>query len=709
MTPWRRRVPYVAQLESAECGAACLTMILSHHGAFVPLPQVRKACGVSRDGASARELLLAARHFGLEGRALKVDTEGLARVPLPAILHWGFNHFVVVERVVSSGIHVVDPAHGRRRVSREELGTSFTGIVLTFSRSPRFRPVRRSRSRAFPPIVALSACLPVAGVVLAAAILLELVSFLFPASDQFVIDQVVSKGRASWLYGVALVLGVGTLLSVALGVLRRRALLVLGYALDHSLMTRFVEHIQRLPIPFFEHRTAGDLMQRAEANQGLRDLAIRVITGALDALLVIGFSAMMLAYDPTLGALVMGLNVARLVVVAVASARSEELASTELLLAGQERAAAVEAFSMPEAIRAFGSEPAASHQFVDRMARRLTSSLELRRHRCNVESATGFFDAVATSAVLWVGGNAVIDHEMPIGVLVAFFALRLFLQNPLESLIDGVTSMREVRGVLSRLDDVLASEPDPCGTTRLSTSQGAVDARALTFRYAASSRPLVEDVSLEVAPGERVAIVGRIGSGKSTLARLVSGLLHPTEGTVTIDGHATSDVLPADLRRHVAMAMQEPFLFDTTVFANIALGNDDATLEQVRRAARLACIDDVIEALPEGYSTRIGLGGARLSGGQRKRIALARALLGNPSILVLDEITASVDVETERQIEANLSSLKCTQIAITHRMSSVRTADKIVVLDEGRIAAQGTFRELMTTSPLFRSFANASA
>jgi ATP-binding cassette subfamily B protein len=422
-----------------------------------------------------------------------------------------------------------------------------------------------------------------------------------------------------------------------------------------------------------------------------------------------GFSAMMLVYRFWLGVLVIGLNVARLALNFALSKRMEELTTTEQMLSGRERATAVELFSLPESIRAFGCQEGAAAQYVDRMSQRMNATLSNKRYAASVAQLTAIFDAAASSCVLWVGGNAVIRHEMPIGVLVAFFALRLFIQKPLESLVTMSSSLRSAKGVSVRLADILATPTERRGLVSAISGPGAVELRQVSFAYTPGATPLVNDVSFAVAPGERLAIVGRIGSGKSTLARVMSGLIRPTSGDVLIDGRPLHDLTLETTSAHIGIALQEPLLIDASVYDNIALGQNGASLEAVRRAASIACLQEVIEALPEGYATRIGPGGARLSGGQRKRLALARAVLNQPRVLILDEVTASLDLATERRVTENLAAVGCTQIAITHRLSSIQQADRILVIDQGRIAEQGTYQSLAVASGLFRSLLNAPA
>lgn len=703
--PWRpklfQRVPYVPQLEMAECGVACLAMVLRYLGAAVPLAELRLACGVSRNGATVAAIVAAAKQYGVRARAVKVGVRALPRLQAPAVLHWNFNHFVVLERASARGATIVDPASGRRRVSPLELQQSCTGVAITFSLEPHFQR-RAERGHSFARHAGvLAKCRSGLIAIMIVALLLEVVTMVFPASDQILIDHVLLAGRSSWLIGLVSAVTVAAAAAVTLTALRDALVHKLAFQLDLVLVTSFVKHLLRLPIPFFAQRTSGDLMQRVEANGELRSLATQVLLAVLDLAMVLGYSALMLLYDVVLGSVVIALTLLRIVLVVVLSRPAGMLTSSELASAGAERTTAIEAFSIPETVRAFAAEELLTDRFVDKMTDRLNASLMLRRFEARNEAITGVFEALSSAAILWLGGNAVLEQRMSLGVLVGFFALRLFLQKPLLALVSAVTAFIYMKGIMSRLDDVLDTKREASGLWHPGVLRGAIELTDVSYAHSPHEPPVCDGISLRIAPGEKIAIVGSTGAGKTTLAQLIVGLLAPTRGAVLYDGIPLSELDSKVVRRQLGVVLQEVWLFEGSVRDNLTLGAD-VDDRALRRAARLACIDTVIDALPHGYDTVLVGEGAALSGGQRQRLSLARALVRQPKVLVLDEATSSLDLETERTVHANLAALGCTRILIAHRLATVRDADRILVLDRGRIVQAGTFDELSRAPGIFQ-------
>jgi len=705
----RTRVDFIAQMEATECGAAGLAMILAFHGHHAPLPEVRQACGISRDGASALAIIAAARSYGLEAQGLRLELEQLSRLPLPALLHWNFDHFVVLERMGRAGATLVDPAHGRRRVDLHELGRSFTGAALVFSPTGAMAPRPRVRPSLARYRAVFRANLPGLLQIGLATLALQVVGLAFPVANQLLLDRVVVPRQEPWLWGLALGLGTAALAGSVLGLVRGWVALGLQLELNFALMGRFLGHLLRLPLGFFLQRDPGDLVQRAQSNAQVQDLlGARAVTALLDGFLLLGFAALMLAYNPMLAGLVIAVSLMDVAMMALLWDRNRQLLASGLAAQGREGAAILEALSGLEATKAGGAEGRMVQRWAHRMTERVNHGLERQRLARTSGVFLGLFQGVTGLLVFAVGGREVLAHRMTLGTFVAFLTLQGLFTAPMGALMGAVLQLQSLGTHLRRLDDVLETAAEPSGTVDPGRLGGAVELEDVSFRYAPGGRPVLDGISVRIAPGEKVALVGPTGAGKSTLARLCLGLHLPDQGSVRFDGRDLRQLDLASVRKQVGMVLQETFLFDDTVRANLALHDDGLSQERLRRAARMACVDDVIAGLPQGFDSRVGENGGLLSGGQRQRLSLARALAHDPAILVLDEATGSLDLETEARVHANLARLGCTRILIAHRMATVRDADRILVLQDGKIVQEGTFHELQGRPGLFRELLAAA-
>lgn len=705
----RRRVDFIAQMESTECGAAALAMILAYHGHHAPLAEVRQACGISRDGASALAIVKAARSYGLEAQGVALELERLPDLALPAILHWDFDHFVVVERVDRTGATLVDPASGRRRADLRELGRSFTGAALAFAPTKALVPRPRARPSLAKYRDVFRRNLPGLVQILLATLTLQVTGLAFPVANQLLLDRVVVPRQEPWLWGLGLGLGSAAAATAALGLVRSWVVLNLQMEMNLALMGRFLGHLLKLPLGFFLQRDPGDLVQRARSNADLQDLlGTRAVNALLDGFLLLGFGALMTAYHPRLAGLVIAISLLDAAVMGALWDCNRQLLASGLAAEGREGAAMVEALSGLEATKASGAEGRMVNRWAHRMTERVNQGLEAQRLARVSGLFLGLFQGIAGLLVFAVGGQEVLAQRMTLGTFVAFLTLQGLFLAPMGSLLGAVLQLQSLGTHLRRLDDVLETAVEPAGTADPGRLQGAIALEEVTCRYAPGGRPALDGVSLRIAPGEKVALVGPTGAGKSTLARLCLGLHLPDQGTVRFDGRDLRHLDLAAVRRQVGMVMQETFLFDDTVRANLTLHDDGLPQERLAWSARMACVDGVIGNLPRGFESRVGENGSLLSGGQRQRLSLARALAHDPAILVLDEATSSLDLETEARVHANLAALGCTRIIIAHRMATVRDADRILVLQDGRVVQEGTFRDLEGRPGLFRELLAAA-
>lgn len=693
----RRRVPFVRQMEAADCGTACVAMVLGYHGRHVELKDVREVCGSGRGGVTALSILEAARHFGLRGRGVRLEPEDLKYLPPASVLHWGFNHFVVLERVGRKGLRIVDPAAGRRLVPMHRVREQFTGVALTLEPGDRFEPGGEVPTRLRDYLKRLLAHRAVLGRVVVISLLIQLFALSLPLLTQVLVDRVVPH-RDTQLLGV---LGLGLLAMVVFhllaSLLRSHLLLYLRTVLDTQLSLGFMDHLAGLPYGFFLERPAGDLLVRYESNRVVREtLTSSALSTLFDGTLVSLYLVLLFAASPRMGLLVLVLGLLQIGIFLVSRRRYRELTSQDLEVRSRSQSQLVEMLAGMETLKALGSERRSverwSHRFVDE----LNVALSRGRLMALVGAVRGALTLGSPLAILFYGGFQVVEGRLTLGMMLALSALAAGFLGPLSNLVSTALSLQELRSHVERIEDVMGTPAEQSGPrTAVERLEGAIAVERASFSYGKGKPFVLHDVSLEVEPGRKVAIVGKSGAGKSTLARLIVGLYRPDSGRILFDGLDLSGLDLGSLRNRIGIVTQGAHVFGTTIRSNIALGDPAIPLEHVVRAARLAEIHEEILAMPMGYDTLLIDGGASLSGGQRQRIALARALVRRPPVLLLDEATSDLDAVTESRIMRNLADVRATRIVIAHRLSTVVDADRILLLDGGRLVESGTHAELL--------------
>ncbi|MEU6345260.1 NHLP family bacteriocin export ABC transporter peptidase/permease/ATPase subunit [Streptomyces sp. NPDC046977] len=700
------RTPTVLQMEAVECGAASLAMVLGHYGRHVALEELRIACGVSRDGSRASNLLKAARGYGLRAKGMQMETAALTGVRAPAILFWEFNHYVVYDgtgrRLGRRGVHVNDPDKGRRFVPLEDFDTSFTGVVLTFEPGLDFQ--RGGRRPGV--LAALPTRLRGTGGTLLTALLASLllvgVGAALPALSRTYIDLFLI-GQQTSLLGV-LFAGMAAMvaLTAALTAVQQSNLLH-GRVISSTLgSARFLRHLLRLPVAFFTQRSPADLVQRLQSNDAVAEtLARDLASAAVDGIVVVLYALLLWSYDPQLTVLGVGIAllnvVAMRVVVRLRATRTQKLRADNARLTNT----AYTGLQSIETMKATGGE----NGYFRRWAGQHAVTLE-EQQRLGVPSA--WLSVVAptlatlnSALILWIGGLRAVEGHISIGLLVAFQALVTRFTAPVTRLNGVAGRIQDFAADVARLKDVenfpvdaLYSRPEAeAGTRRL---KGHVTLEEITFGYSPLDKPLLTGFSLSVSPGQQVALVGGSGSGKSTVSRLISGLYSPWKGVIRIDGQRLEDIPRSVLAASVSFVDQDVFLFEGTVRDNVALWDPSIPDEDVVTALRDAALyDDVIARRPGGIHSRVEQDGRNFSGGQRQRLEIARALVRRPSILVLDEVTSALDATTEQLIIDNLRRRGCACVVIAHRLSTVRDSDEIVVLDHGSVVERGRHEALV--------------
>jgi NHLM bacteriocin system ABC transporter peptidase/ATP-binding protein len=698
----RIRTPTVLQMEATECGAACLGMVLAYHGRWVPLDELRNACGVSRDGSRANNMLRAARSYGLDAMGWRVEPEVLADNPLPAIAFWEFNHFVVVEGVDRTGVWLNDPASGPRHVSHAEFDESFIGVLLTFTPTPAFRREGNAPRLWSATLRQLASARPALLFLLITAVLALLPSVTAPAALKIFVDDVLVRGLEGWLRPLLVGIVFAALLQGVLSWLQGHAMARLQLALGASFGLQFFRHLLSLPTTFFAQRYAGDLASRADAATETGRSLRQQIVGAVSAALVVVFQiALMLLYDPLLTTIGVGIAVANAAILQlVARAR---LDGTRRVLREAARLAAVSVGGIQaiETLKASGLEQDFFGRWSGLQARLINARTRLQVTDIWTNAAPLLLASLGSAAVLWLGALRAMQGDMTIGSLVAFQSLLMGFFGPVATLVGIAANLRSLRAALERAHDVIDAPPDPALSQRPVDGEnegrlsGAAELRGVTFGYSPLEEPLIRDFDLVLRPGARIAVVGVSGSGKSTVARLVAGLLTPWTGELRFDGQPLATRSRAVVAASLGFVEQHIALFQGTVRENITLWDTTLSDMEILAASRDACVHDTIVARLGGYDGAVTERGADFSGGEAQRLEIARALVHRPSLLILDEATASLDPMIEQRVLDNIRRRGCTTLIIAHRLSTVRDCDEIIVLERGRLVQRGRHEELL--------------
>lgn len=699
----RAKTPTVLQMESAECGAASLAMVLGYYGAWVPLEELRVACGVTRDGSKASNLLKAARTYGLSAKGFKKEPDDLTKLPVPSIIHWNFNHYLVFEGVRRGKVFLNDPASGPRVVSERELDAAYTGVVLAFEPTEEFR-ARGHRSSAFRSIMAqLAGSGAALGFVVLASLLMVIPGIAFAGFTKIFIDHILVAEDEDWLVPLVLCVLAAAMFTGVLTWLQQKYLLRLESRLALSMSSRFLWRLLRLPMTFFQQRHVGDLCDRMSANDRVASLVSgQFATNVMNLTTVMFYAAAIAAFDLPLAGIAVGMALINLVALKAVNRSREDNSRALLSEGGKLMGVTVASIRSAETLKASGLENDTFTKWAGYQAKMLERQRNLGFSTSMLAAFPALMSSLTTAAILGVGGFRVMEGMLSIGAIVAIQTLTASFTKPIKALVDLGGQLQRIKGDFARLDDVGAYALEPArgpknGETWSgpATLSGKLAIRELTFGYSALDAPLLEGISVELNPGSRVAIVGGSGSGKSTLGRLIAGTLAPWSGDVKIDDMPIADIPPEVYADTVAYVDQDIFMFAGTVRDNLTLWDHLIPEGLLTRALKDALVHDDIMGRIGRLDSRVDEGGVNFSGGQRQRLEIARALVGEPKILVLDEATAALDPIMEKRIDDNLRRRGCTCVIIAHRLSTIRDCDEIIVLKRGRIVERGTHEALI--------------
>lgn len=702
----RINTPILLQMHASECGAACLGIVLAYFGRWVPLGELREKCEVSRDGSSAASIVRASRHYGLECNGLSLRADGLKKLDLPLILFWYFSHFVVLEGFDDRYYYLNDPSSGRRRVSSDEFRKGYSGIALRFRHSDEFQPGGELPSffqqlsffhvGSWKMFVAVIAC----------AFMLTLLSLIIPASLGVFVDNILESGRLGIGLATAL-LGGGAFVFI-LSLLKNRFLKRLAVRISVIGYSQGMSRLLRLPVEFFQHRLAGDLTDRVSAVDRIaknltEQFLVLIIDMAMSAIVLIA----MFAYDVLLTLIVLLLASLHAITVRFLDApraiQNQAMRREQGLLLG----VGMQMLSHADDLRMTGAETRHFSRWSGQQARELHARQNHSKLIAVNSALPNMIDIFRSALICGIGGVMVMMGEMTLGTLVGFYILAEMFLAPIGRFLEFADKRQALKTDLQRLEDISNTAEDPVFSRRDAESEtvstfkgqlqisGHLELRDLTFGFNKSKPPLIKDFSLIIRPGQRVAVVGSSGSGKSTLARLVSGVYQPWSGEILFDGHKRNEIPEQVLQYSISMVDQDVLLFSASIRDNITLWNSAISDELIFAAARDAQIHDEILLRRDGYSTIVEEGGANFSGGQRQRLEIARALVGNPTMLILDEATSNLDAATEESVDNALRRRGISCLIVAHRLSAVRDCDEIIVLEKGETVQRGTHADLI--------------
>jgi HlyB family type I secretion system ABC transporter len=695
----RRRVPELRQVTAVECGAACVAMVLNYYGHAASISDVLERCGVGRDGLTALEIVKATRLYGLRVRAVSLDLEDFRFVTLPAIVHWEFNHFLIVERWSRNRVDVVDPALGRRSLTPAEFDEGFTGVAIMLEPGAQFE--QRAPTRSLTPWSYMRSFLRMRVVlcqILGTSLLLQILGLAGPLLTEVLIDRILPAKDTNMLQLLALGMLILILMQGVAAFLRSSLLIYLQTRIDTNMMLNFFEHLLSLPYRFFQLRLSGDLLARVQSNLAIRDLLTnQLLSTLLDGGAVITYFIILFSLSKLIAGLALAIGFVQIILLLSTSPAIRRLTQRDLEAQGKTQGYMNELLSGIATLKAAGAEQRAFQRWENFFFHEMNVSLRLSYLSSVVGNVFGILAVFAPLLLLWIGAQQVMAGSMSIGTMLALNTLAVQLLVPLGALATTGQELQVIRAHFTRLADVIDTRPeqDVSASQQPHQLRGQVELQHVSFQYDQNAPLILRDINVRMYPGQKVALVGRTGSGKSTLGRLLVGLITPTSGSILFDSMPLENLNYQEVRSQFGSVLQESVLFSGSVKENIALNNPAMPMERVMESAQIAAIADDIEKMPMGYDTLVSEGASAFSGGQRQRLALARALANHPALLLLDEATSSLDVITEQIIEQNLRMLPCTQIIIAHRLSTIRNADTILVLDHGAIVEQGTHEQLL--------------
>lgn len=728
-------VPVIMQMEALECGAASLSMIMAYYGKWIPLEQMRVDCGVSRDGSSAKNLLKAARSYGMTAKGFRCETSALATLRTPCILHWGFNHFLVFDGYSGGKAVLNDPARGIVKVTPEELDREFTGVVLVFEPTEAFVKSGKSKSITAFALKRLHGTTAPFVFIMLTSILTAIFGLIYPSFGRVFIDRILSRENPEWLAPFVALMSGMVIVQLIVAFVNRIYMLKIEGKLAVVSASEFMWHVLRLPMEFFSQRMAGDIAQRQSSNESIAATLIKDLAPVLiNFIMLVLYLVIMLKYSLLLTLICIISVAVNIWLNQFITNKRINIARVRMRDSGKLYGATVAGIEMIETIKASGAENGYFERWAGYSASVNTADVDYAKIDMIWGALPGIVNSVTSVAVISLGVYSIMTGSLTVGMLLAFQGFMSSFMAPVTNLIDVTQSVQEMRTSMERVEDVLNYTPDIVyeehdledkdekkaaqddkaesdndseddgfdlsifdeGDSTFSKLTGSIEISGLTFGYSRLSDPLISDFSMSLKPGARIAFVGSSGCGKSTLAKLISGLYKPWEGEIRFDGKLMSEIPREVFTGSLAVVDQDITLFEDSIASNIKMWDGSIEDFEMILAARDACVHEDIMQRDGGYSHKLLEGGRDFSGGQRQRFEIARVLAQDPTIMIMDEATSALDAKTEFEVVEAIKNRGITCIIIAHRLSTIRDCDEIVVLNHGVVVERGTHDELMS-------------
>jgi len=704
ITKGAAKVPVVMQMEALECGAASLTMILAYYGKWIPLEQVRADCGVSRDGSNAKNVLKAARSYGLVAKGYRYEPEDLkANGKFPCIIHWNFNHFLVLDGFKGNKAVLNDPAKGCYTVPMETFDKSFTGICLMFEPSETFEPSGKPKSMfEFAKTKMKGAGVAVAFTIIT-TVIASLIGIIQPAFSRIFIDRLLTGQNPDWfipfIWALAALSGIEIIISFIQAIFAAR----INAKIAAVGSTTFMWKVLRMPMEFFSQRMAGDIQQRKGSNASIASSLVNTFAPLIiEACMMVFYLVVMIRYSVLLTLIGIASIFINMFVSRYISKKRVNITRVSMRDAGKLAGATVAGIEMIETIKASGAENGFFEKWAGYQASVNTQKVKFAKLNQYLGLIPQLVSSLTNTAVLIVGVYLTIEGQFTIGMVMAFQGFLGSFLSPAQTLISAGQTLQEMRAEMERIEDVMQYPPDvTClNDTELDENaeydklSGNVELRNVTFGYSRLAEPLIRDFNLTLKPGSRVAFVGTSGCGKSTISKLISGLYQPWSGEILFDGKLITQIDRSVFTGSLAVVDQDIILFEDTIANNIKMWDSSIEDFEMIMAARDAQLHEDIMQRDGGYNYRITEGGKDFSGGQRQRIEIARVLAQDPTIIILDEATSALDAKTEYEVVKSIKDRGITCIVVAHRLSTIRDCDEIIVMDHGNVVERGTHDEL---------------
>lgn len=703
LTKGAAKVPMVMQMEALECGAASLTMILAYYDKWIPLEQVRADCGVSRDGSNAKNVLKAARSYGLIAKGYRYEPEDLKKNgKFPCIIHWNFNHFLVLCGFRGNKAVLNDPAKGTYSVSMETFDKSFTGICLMFEPGENFEPGGKPKSVIDFAKKRLKGAGAAVAFVVATTVISSLIGIINPAFSRIFLDRLLTGQNPEWFLPFIVSLSVLSAVQIVVALIQALWSSRIDGRMTVTGSASFLWKVLRMPMEFFSQRMAGDIQQRQGANASIAGSLVNTFAPlVLDAFMMVFYLVVMIRYSWILTLIGIASIFVNLLISNLISKKRINITRVQMRDAGKLAGATVAGVEMIETIKASGAENGYFEKWAGYQASVNTQKVKFARLNQYLGLLPSFVSTVTGTAVLILGVYLTMQGQFTVGMIMAFQGFLGSFTAPATTLISAGQTLQEMRTEMERVEDVMQyptdvefAEKDAENDAEYDKLSGLVEMKNVTFGYSRLSEPLIEDFNLTLKPGSRVAFVGSSGCGKSTLSKLISGLYKPWSGEILFDGKPMNEIDRSVFTGSLAVVDQDIILFEDTIANNIKMWDNSIEDFEMIMAARDARLHEDIMQREGGYNYKITEGGKDFSGGQRQRMEIARVLAQDPTIIILDEATSALDAKTEFEVVNAIKDRGITCIVVAHRLSTIRDCDEIVVMDHGKVVERGTHDEL---------------